>query len=292
MRNVVLSAYPRTLKLPDPFNERLRLDKLKDMDVAPPVLEASRECFTGTSISRAAVDHFMQKKKADAASNEFLSELVSKLRDPTTGRYNVPLMNDLIYYVGIVQAEARVAAVTAATNKAAPAPAFNVAETPAYELVSYLAAKLNNEGRFMLVTACANQLRFPNSHTQLFALILITLISQAPDGVDAAEHEHIQEIICRVLLERIVVTRPQPWGLLVTIFEIIKNPRYDLQSKMFYRYSPQVQKFFDNISQKLNGTQRSEQPPQQQPGATAAPQQAAGPPPQPQLPRHPGQLSR
>ena len=31
---------------------------------------------------------------------------------------------------------------------------------------------------------------------------------------------------CRVLLERLIVNRPHPWGLLITFIELVKNPRY------------------------------------------------------------------
>jgi CCR4-NOT transcription complex subunit 1 len=37
----------------------------------------------------------------------------------------------------------------------------------------------------------------------------------------------VQEAITRVLLERLIVHRPHPWGLLITFIELIKNPRCD-----------------------------------------------------------------
>ena len=41
---------------------------------------------------------------------------------------------------------------------------------------------------------------------------------------------------CRVLLERLVVARPHPWGLFITFFELIKNPQYNFWSNSFTRY--------------------------------------------------------
>ena len=40
-----------------------------------------------------------------------------------------------------------------------------------------------------------------------------------------ASQEIVQEQITRVLLERLIVNRPHPWGLLITFIELIKNPR-------------------------------------------------------------------
>lgn len=37
--------------------------------------------------------------------------------------------------------------------------------------------------------------------------------------------EVVQEQITRVLLERLIVNRPHPWGLLITFIELIKNQR-------------------------------------------------------------------
>jgi len=36
------------------------------------------------------------------------------------------------------------------------------------------------------------------------------------------QQEVIQEQITRVLLERLIVNRPHPWGLLITFIELIK----------------------------------------------------------------------
>jgi hypothetical protein len=43
--------------------------------------------------------------------------------------------------------------------------------------------------------------------------------------LSAGVQEVIQEQITRVLLERLIVNRPHPWGLLITFIELIKNPR-------------------------------------------------------------------
>jgi CCR4-Not complex component, Not1 len=41
----------------------------------------------------------------------------------------------------------------------------------------------------------------------------------------STSQEIVQEQITRVLLERLIVNRPHPWGLLITFIELIKNPR-------------------------------------------------------------------
>lgn len=53
------------------------------------------------------------------------------------------------------------------------------------------------------------------------------------------------EQMTRVLLERLIVHRPHPWGLLITFIELIKNPRYDFWRQPFTRCAPEIEKLFE-----------------------------------------------
>ena len=46
----------------------------------------------------------------------------------------------------------------------------------------------------------------------------------------------------RVLLERLIVNRPHPWGLLVTFIELIKNPVYNFWNHEFVHCAPEIKK--------------------------------------------------
>jgi CCR4-NOT transcription complex subunit 1 len=46
----------------------------------------------------------------------------------------------------------------------------------------------------------------------------------------------------RVLLERLIVNRPHPWGLLVTFIELIKNPQFKFWSHQFVHCAPEIEK--------------------------------------------------
>lgn len=60
--------------------------------------------------------------------------------------------------------------------------------------------------------------------------------------------EVVQEQITRVLLERLIVNRPHPWGLLVTFIELIKNPRYRFWSRAFTHVAPEIERLFDSVA--------------------------------------------
>ena len=93
----------------------------------------------------------------------------------------------------------------------------------------------------MFLNAVANQLRFPNSHTHYFSCVLLYLFAEA-------KSEAVREQITRVLLERLIVNRPHPWGLLITFIELIKNPRYNFWGHGFTRCAPDIERLFESVA--------------------------------------------
>ena len=63
-----------------------------------------------------------------------------------------------------------------------------------------------------------------------------------------AGSELAQEQITRVLLERLIVNRPHPWGLLITFIELIKNPRYNFWAHSFTRCAPDIERLFESVA--------------------------------------------
>lgn len=99
----------------------------------------------------------------------------------------------------------------------------------------------DDRGRYICLNAIANQLRFPSSHTHYFSCVMLYLFSEAND-------EGVREQVTRVLLERLIVHRPHPWGLLVTFIELIKNQRYQFWSHPFTRCATEIEKVFESVA--------------------------------------------
>lgn len=77
-----------------------------------------------------------------------------------------------------------------------------------------------------MIAAAANQLRYPNAHTYWFSSFLLSTFSETNDEV-------VREQIVRVLLERIIVSRPHAWGILFTFSQLLTNPTYRLLEHAF-----------------------------------------------------------
>ncbi|MCO5577662.1 hypothetical protein L7F22_031493 [Adiantum nelumboides] len=203
LRNLILSSYPReqfgVAGLPDAFTPRLKIEELPHGDESPIILSD----FTGVIAQQpgdfnAALDAYL----AEGGPSSFLSTLQDTV--VTQGEYNTPLLNAIVLYSGVKSMEQQ-----GRTSDAG------------FQVIEELLTSLDPEGRYLTVGAVCNQLRVPSKHTAYYSSMILNLFEQ---------HEEVREAILRVLVERVIVNRPHPWGLLVTMFALLRNEegRYPL----------------------------------------------------------------
>jgi len=229
LRNLVLSAFPRKMRLPDPFTPNLKIDQLPEMS-QPPKTEALQSNVINTVAFKDELDSYLKTRTPVT----FLNSLIGYLREPSNqmlislggSKMNVPVLNALVLYVGQ-------SAISAISPR--PIRMDTIANTTQMGIFQHLAITLDTEGRYLFLNAIANQLRYPNSHTHYFSSALLYLFYIAPT-------EQIQEQITRVLVERLIIMRPHPWGLLVTFIELIKNPSFKFWKHEFVRCAPEIEK--------------------------------------------------
>lgn len=236
MRNLVLSAFPRNMRLPDPFTPNLKVDLLPEISTSPRLPEDAYAALRGAAI-RGEVDAYLKTRAAGALPSDLRARLLLPAQHALAAgsRYNVPLLNALVLYIGC--------AAIAASRKEASGP---LGHSAPLEIFQRLANELDAEGRYLFLNAVANQLRYPNNHTHYFSCVLLFLFAEA-------QSEVIQEQITRVLLERLIVNRPHPWGLLITFIELIKNPRYNFWAHSFTRCAPEIEKLFEFVARSCMG---------------------------------------
>ena len=70
--------------------------------------------------------------------------------------------------------------------------------------------------------------------------------------------EIVKEQITRVLLERLIVNRPHPWGLLITFIELIKNPRYNFWTYDFTHCAQEIERLFESVARSCMGQPRED----------------------------------
>ena len=233
MRNLVLSAFPRNMRLPDPFTPNLKVDLLPEISQSPRIVADDENAFRSSPL-RAELDAYLKTRSPRGFPSDLRQRLMLEPQAAAAAagtRYDVPLMNALVLHVGVQAIQA---------NRKDQG-ASQIAHTAPMDVFQRLAQELDTEGRYLFLNAIANQLRFPNSHTHYFSCVLLYLFAEAGSEV-------VQEQITRVLLERLIVNRPHPWGLLITFIELIKNPRYNFWGHSFTRCAPDIERLFESVA--------------------------------------------
>lgn len=234
LRNLFLSAFPRSMRLPDPFTPNLKVDLLPEISQPPRILSNCVIALEACAL-RVPLDEYLLTRHPIS----FLLDLPRKLLDANTNNdhaitsYNVPLVNSLVVHVGMTAISQLH---TKSGNLQQP-----IAHSTPMDVFQHLMNNLDSEGRYFLLNAIANQLRYPNNHTHYFSCVLLYLFAEATS-------EYIQEQVTRVLLERLIVHRPHPWGLLITFIELIKNPRYSFWSHGFTHCATEIERVFESVA--------------------------------------------
>ncbi|CAM6014740.1 unnamed protein product [Sphagnum balticum] len=245
MRNLILSAFPRNMRLPDPFTPNLKVDLLPEISQAPRILSDVESALKNKQLKAEVDDYLKTRQQLSLLSVDLKGRLILSPAEAVSSgtKYNVPLLNALVLYVGM-QAIQQLQSKT--TQQQLAVPSAPITHSAPMDIFQHLVLELDTEGRYLFLNAVANQLRYPNNHTHYFSCVLLYLFAEA-------NHEIVQEQITRVLLERLIVNRPHPWGLLITFIELIKNPRYSFWTHSFTRCAPEIEKLFESVARSCMG---------------------------------------
>ena len=177
-----------------------------------------------------------------AQSKPSVLDLVSQIShqiSASSSNLNLPLITSVVVYIGAQSAPDFLSADSGQGNA--------MTQLPAAQIYKHLLSSLDAEGRYHVINAMANQLRYPNSHTYFFMKLILFFFIENDD-------EFLQEQITRVLLERLIVHRPHPWGLLITFIELINDPQYAFRSHSFTKINPAIERVLENVSASLRPT--------------------------------------
>ena len=243
IRNLVLSAFPSyILELPDPFANGLKVDRLDDIRKSPNMNVDVSRYLRGANLKE-TVDRALSE---GSIQSETVAQIVRTVSSNSTddndtlsgGGVDETIVHALVIYLGQ-------SAISANVGAYATSPSFN-SDSVQIVLMGKLAKEFGPEARYHYLSAVANQLRYPNSHTHFFSFALLQLFGT--DQTDQLESD-VRQQITRILLERLIVHRPHPWGLIITLLELLKNPIYMFMELPFIKASPDVcAPFLDDCS--------------------------------------------
>ena len=249
LRNIVLSATPRDVKVIDPFTQGLKVNRLPEVNEAPLVAYKPVDDLIKVGLKK-PLENFL-RIPAPALMRSIYAGM--KLNHPKEVydfgvdvlHFNVKLINALVLHVGM-------SAIADSLNSAS---GFNTKSSQ----VSLLVDLMNHgslEFRYHLINAITNQLRYPNSHTHWFVSVVLLFFTKNNIWTGGANMQlEIQELITRVLLERIIANKPHPWGLSIVFIELIKNDDLKFFQIPFVKNADAKFKvIFDALAQNVKGS--------------------------------------
>ena len=163
MRNLILSAFPRNMRLPDPFTPNLKVEMLPEISI-PPRTVSNYAAYIKPSF-RKDLDSYLKNRSPVS----FLSELRPFLLLGGAGgggggpgqpqqpqqpgnRYNIQLINALVMHVGT-------SAIQHVRQKGQTPNMSTIAHSSHMDIFQNLAVDLETEGRYLFLNCIANQLR-------------------------------------------------------------------------------------------------------------------------------------
>jgi CCR4-NOT transcription complex subunit 1 len=232
MHNVILHANPAPYsKMADPMQPGLKIDRIEEIRESPENLNDVEGPLRQIGLLD-VLDHALQNGPSEDAVAH-IAHAIQRSKNRQTGVGFAPigidqqLLESIVVYVGMHSIER-------ADQKGGPTFVLGAPDTT---LLSMLVHELQPEARYFFIQSIVDQLRFPNTHTHYFSQTLLEIFGS--DNVDPEESD-IRQQITRILLERLVGSWPHPWGLIVTIVELVKNDKYMFFELPFIKSSEEV----------------------------------------------------
>ncbi|KAK3071792.1 CCR4-NOT core subunit cdc39, partial [Teratosphaeriaceae sp. CCFEE 6253] len=220
LHNLINSAVPRLVEQPDPFTPGLKINRLDQVRQAPVIATG----IDGVLVE-AGLKDLLERACAGPNVNDEVYAAIAAGFAPAEGPINTLAANALVLSIGIQATSA--------------SSVFSSAAPPARLLERLLLREGRAAARYQIAMAMVNQVRYVNAHTHYFSTALQHMLSVASD--------ELQEQVLLLIEERLMAPRPHPWGLIVLMIELIKNPQVNVWERESTKAAPQIQQMLAGL---------------------------------------------
>ncbi|KAH6982099.1 CCR4-Not complex component, Not1-domain-containing protein [Ilyonectria sp. MPI-CAGE-AT-0026] len=241
--NAVLAANPQqSPKLAETLPPGAKADRPGEARVSPGLVDEA-----AAILRDAGLLSVLDQALGNGPSEEVVATITHAIthnppKETTYGQIpvmaNVQVIGAAVIYIGQHAAEQAAQAGTAVTVSG---------EEAEVSTLSLLIHELSPEARYYLLASMINQLRFPNAHTDFFSQVLLYIFGK---DLNDPEDSEIRQEITRILLERLIGFWPQPWGLMCTVLELVKNEKYMFFDLPFIKSTPEAAERFAQVLQR------------------------------------------
>ncbi|KAI9293741.1 Not1-domain-containing protein [Neoconidiobolus thromboides FSU 785] len=220
--SLISAATPANFEYPRPSFKYYSSNPKPEYLVAPPVFSD----YT-TPLEKKGIADFIRNHITDRDQIEFLVDLKAKLyKTEEMQEYDQSLIYCLALFVGITDLQTN-------PDKNASTP-----RQSAMDIYQKLLIDFDPQGRFIFLNALICQLRYPNLHTCYFSQVILGLYS-------TATNIFAKEQIIRVLIDRVVLKNPVPWGIWCLLTDLYEDPVYALVEQPFIKDQAELIEFME-----------------------------------------------
>ncbi|GAB1315942.1 CCR4-NOT core subunit cdc39 [Madurella fahalii] len=238
--NLILAASPPSFsKLADPFQPGLKVDRIPDMKEAPATAYDAAGVLREIGLLDILEQTLQNGPSEDAIAQ--ISHAINRADEEASTFGFVPVAVNRRVIDAVVAHFASFAVNRAASKSDTPIFVPGAADIKTLHM---LVTELSPEARYYLLTSMVNELRYANASTNYFSHALLDIFGH--DMSDPEETDIRQQIV-RILLERLVGYWPQPWGLMITTLELLRNDKYQFFELPFIKATPEVAERFATI---------------------------------------------
>lgn len=173
LRNMVLSAFPLVMHFPDPLTPDLCLGLLPECKEDPSIAMTFASILTEQHFN-VKLDHFIHH-----GTSSFYQEALDFVTSTTTGNHTVSPNEEEEEKDDLKLQHVREDALNALVLYTATHVIHIPLESnPAIKLYMYLVNHMSRQGSYLVLSAMADHLRYPNSHTQFFSQAILYLFQE------------------------------------------------------------------------------------------------------------------
>lgn len=240
--NLVLFATPESVpKMPDPLEVGLVVEAMSEIHETPATSDDP-----SSVLREAGLLHLLNQALEHGPTEVTIAQITHAINQPdgeTTSFGFVPVKANVKLIYAVTTYIGGFAAARAASQGRNSNPF--VSGSSDIKTLFMLILESGAEARNYILSSMVNQLRYANSFTYYFSQALLHIFSH---DLEDPEESEIREQIVRILLERLIAFWAQPWGLVVTVVELLRNERINFFELPWIKSSPQVSRHYYTAS--------------------------------------------
>jgi CCR4-NOT transcription complex subunit 1 len=213
-----LSCGPKEIEKPDPFSDEIDSilpEKKKNASILFDIASILKDYGFKDLITQ-----FIETKNINV-----VSELCKKLNAHKNRNFNFYVINAIVIYF----AQKILRQLQEKKNK----------KNEIFDFFMKMMEQLESDNRDHLINSILNELRYVSTQTLFFKNLIIYILSEI-------KNDNIEEQIIGNIFQRLIF-KPIPWGLTLTFAQLIKNNKYKLAEKTYFKKANLDESFIKKV---------------------------------------------